>query len=83
LLGEAGCKAVVAVAMHMNTAFDLEEQQRCPQAGVAYDLFHVAARFGREVVDRIRVDQAQCIARPTIREAWSCAALTVNTGWIA
>ena len=27
-------------------------------AEVVYDLFHVVARFGREVVDRIRVDQA-------------------------
>ena len=25
---------------------------------VVYDLFHVIAKFGREVVDRVRVDQA-------------------------
>ncbi len=57
LLGER-CQQIEAVAMDMNTAFDLEVQQHCPQAEVVYDLFHVVARYGREVIDRIRVDQA-------------------------
>lgn len=30
----------------------------CPQARVVYDLFHVIAKFGREVIDRVRVDEA-------------------------
>lgn len=54
----AGCGQIEAVAMDMNTAFDLEVQQHCPQAAVVYDLFHVVAKFGREVIDRVRVDQA-------------------------
>ncbi|MDH4651973.1 ISL3 family transposase, partial [Pseudomonas sp. BN606] len=57
LLGEH-CQRIEAVAMDMNTAFDLEVQRHCPQAEVVYDLFHVVARYGREVIDRIRVDQA-------------------------
>lgn len=57
LLGEH-CQQIEAVAMDMNTAFDLEVNQHCPQAEVVYDLFHVVARYGREVIDRIRVDQA-------------------------
>ena len=44
--------------MDMNTAMDLEVQHHCPQARVVYDLFHVVAKFGREVIDRVRVDQA-------------------------
>jgi transposase len=44
--------------MDMNTAFDLEVREHCPQAQVVYDLFHVVAKFGREVIDRVRVDQA-------------------------
>jgi len=52
LLGEEGRRHVEAVAMDMNTAFDLEVRQHCPQAEVVYDLFHVVARFGREVIDR-------------------------------
>jgi len=31
---------------------------RCPQAEVVFDLFHVVARYGREVIDRVRVDEA-------------------------
>ncbi len=60
LLG-AQCGAIEAVAMDMNTAFDLEVKRHCPQAEVVYDLFHVVARFGREVVDRVRVDQANTL----------------------
>ena len=60
LLGEH-CQQIEAVAMDMNTAFDLEVQQHCPQAEVVYDLFHVVARYGREVIDRIRVDQANLL----------------------
>lgn len=57
-LGPQGCAAIESVAMDMSTAFDLEVRQHCPQADVIYDLFHVVAKFGREVIDRVRVDQA-------------------------
>ena len=56
-LGEH-CEHIEAVAMDMNTAMDLEVQAHCPRARVIYDLFHVIAKFGREVIDRVRVDQA-------------------------
>lgn len=69
LLGKEGCRQIEAVAMDMNTAFDLEVQKHCPQAEVVYDLFHVVARFGREVVDRVRVDQANALRdRPAARQ---------------
>lgn len=69
LLGEDGCKGIEAVAMDMNTAFDLEVRQHCPQAEVVYDLFHVVARFGREVIDRVRVDQANALReQPAARQ---------------
>lgn len=54
-LGEH-CQHIEAVAMDMHTAFDLEVKRHCPQAEVVYDLFHVVARYGREVIDRIRID---------------------------
>lgn len=57
----AQCQQIEAVAMDMNTAFDLEVKLHCPQAEVVYDLFHVVARYGRDVVDRIRVDQANAL----------------------
>lgn len=58
LLGEQGCSRIRAVAMDMNSAYDLEVRQHCPQAEVVYDLFHVVAKYGREVIDRVRVDEA-------------------------
>src|SRR3546814_18057175 len=42
--------------MDMNTAYDLEVRQHCPNARVVYDLFHVIAKYGREVISRVRVD---------------------------
>lgn len=57
----AHCKQIEAVAMDMNTAFDLEVQAHCPNAEVVYDLFHVVAKYGREVIDRVRVDQANAL----------------------
>lgn len=45
--------------MDMNAAFDLEVKAQCPNAEVVYDRFHVVAKYGREVMDRVRVDQAK------------------------
>lgn len=53
--------SIKAVAMDQNSAFDLEVKMHCPQAEVVYDLFHVVARYGREVIDRVRVDQANAL----------------------
>lgn len=58
LLGPERCKQIKAVAMDMNAAYDLEVRKHCPNAEVVYDLFHVVAKYGREVVDRVRVDEA-------------------------
>jgi transposase len=52
------CQHIEAVAMDMNTAMDLEVQAHCPHARIIYDLFHVVAKFGREVIDKVRVQQA-------------------------
>lgn len=77
LLGEQGCHQIEAVAMDMNTAFDLEVRKHCPKAEVVYDLFHVVARFGREVVDRVRVDQAN-----TLRESPSERQVIKRSRWL-
>lgn len=58
LLGKAGCEAIEAVAMDMNGGYEAEVREHCPQARIVYDLFHVVAKYGREVIDRVRVDEA-------------------------
>lgn len=56
LLGPAGCARLEAVGMDMTAPFALEVGAQCPQAAIVYDLFHVVAKYGREVIDRVRVD---------------------------
>jgi len=70
LLGKDNCKNIEAVAMDMNTAFDLEVNEHCPNARVVYDLFHVVAKYGREVIDRVRVDQANQLRHDKKARHW-------------
>lgn len=58
LLGPDRCRQVRAVGIDMNAAFELEVRAHCPQAIVVYDLFHVVAKYGREVIDAVRVAEA-------------------------
>jgi transposase len=58
LLGEQGRARIKAVGMDMSTAYEQEVRAQCPQAAIVYDLFHVVAKYGREVIDRVRVDEA-------------------------
>jgi len=56
---DVGALPPVCMAYGMKTtAYELEIKAQCPQAEVVYDLFHVVAKYGREVIDRVRVDQA-------------------------
>ncbi len=58
LLGPQGRAALQAVAMDMNAGYAEEVRAQCPHVKVVYDLFHVVAKYGRQVIDRVRVDQA-------------------------
>lgn len=58
LLGEENGRRIQAVAIDMNAAYELEIREHCPNAHIVYDLFHVVAKYGREVIDRVRVDEA-------------------------
>lgn len=73
-LGPQGYDRIQAVAMDMNTAFDLEVKSHCLNARVVYDLFHVIAKYGREVISRVRVDAANQLrhdrpARRVVKQA--------------
>lgn len=57
LLGPAGCQAIEAVVMDMALPYVAAVRAHCPRAAIVYDLFHVVARYGREVIDRVRVDE--------------------------
>lgn len=73
-LGPEGRARIEAVAMDMNTAFDLEVRAQCQSARIVYDLFHVIAKYGREVISRVRVDAANQLrhdrpARRVVKQA--------------
>lgn len=63
LLGPEGCAQLEAAVMDMSEAYELETRAHCPQAAIVYDLFHVVAKYGREVIDRVRVDETNRLAR--------------------
>jgi transposase len=62
LLGPEGCARLEAVAMDMRGAYHDEVRAHCPHVAIVYDLFHVVAKYGREVIDRVRVDETNRIA---------------------
>jgi transposase len=77
LLGPEGCARVKAVAMDMSTAFEQEVRYQCPQARIVYDLFHVVARYGNEVIDRVRVDEAN-----RLRDDWPARKIVKSARWL-
>jgi transposase len=62
-LGPEGCARIEAVVMDMNGSYAEEVRAHCPRAQLVYDLFHVVAKYGREVIDRVRVDETNRVAR--------------------
>lgn len=54
-------KQIKAIAMDMSAAYSNEVPEWCPKAKIVYDLFHVVMKYGREVIDRVRVDQANLL----------------------
>lgn len=57
-LNEPARRRIRAVVLDRNTAFDLEVQAHCPNTKLVYDPPQAAAKYGRELIDRVRVDEA-------------------------
>ena len=50
---------IEAVATDMAAGFRNAVEKACPHAALVYDLFHVVAKYGREVVDVVRLAEAK------------------------
>jgi len=61
----------------MSAAYELELRVHCPQAELVYDLFHVVAKYVREVIDRARVDEAN-----RLREDRAARRLVKGSRWL-
>ncbi len=85
LLGPEGCARIEAVAVDMSGSYGEEVRAQCPHAELVYDLFHVVAKYAREVVDRVRVDETNRIARaagPNRREIRTARRVIKGTRWL-
>jgi transposase len=51
--------SIEAVATDMAAGFRNAVEKTCPQAALVYDLFHVVAKYSREVVDVVRLEEAK------------------------
>jgi transposase len=52
-------QSIEAVASDMASGFRNAVEKACPHAALVYDLFHVVAKYGREVVDVVRLEEAK------------------------
>ena len=70
LLGRAGPQAAFKPCDGHERAYETEVRHQCPQAEIVFDLFHVVAKYGREVIDRVRVDEANRLLRTRRPARW-------------
>ena len=61
-LGPARCAQIAAVTLDLWRPYREQVQRACPQAALVYDAFHLIAKYGHDVLDRVRVDAANAIA---------------------
>ncbi len=50
---------IEAIATDMWPPYRRAIKEACPQATLVFDLFHIVAKYGREVIDRVRADEAK------------------------
>lgn len=77
LLGEAGCQRVQAAVMDMWDPYKAAVERWCPNAEIVYDGFHVQALYAREVIDRVRIDEAN-----RLRQDRSARRLVKGARWL-
>jgi transposase len=64
-LGPAGCAQIEAVVLDLAIPFVKAVRAHCPKAAIVYDLFHALARYTAQVLDRVRMDEANRLALPS------------------
>ena len=62
-LGPTRCAASAATAVDMWKPYAAAIRTHCPQAVLVYDLLHIVAKYGLEVIDRVRVNETNRLAK--------------------
>jgi transposase len=63
-LGAEGRARIEAIVIDLSRSFLKAVRRYCPQAAIVYDLFHALAWYTTDVLDRVRMDEANRIAHP-------------------
>jgi transposase len=63
-LGPAGCARLEAVVLDLATPYLKAIRTHCPHVAIVYDLFHALLRYTAQVLDRVRMDEANRLGRP-------------------
>jgi transposase len=64
-LGPAGCAQLEAIVLDLAIPYVNAVRAHCPNAAIVYDLFHALQRYTAQVLDRVRMDEANRIATPS------------------
>lgn len=56
-LGPDKCARIEAVALDMWKPYQEATREYCPHAVLVYDFFHLVASYGRDVIDKVRVQE--------------------------
>jgi transposase len=56
-LGPEKCAGIEAVAMDLWPAYQEATREYCPHAELVYDFFHLLQAYGRDVIDKVRVQE--------------------------
>jgi len=59
IFGEAVCAQIQAVSMDWWEAYEKAVEECLPNAEIIWDLFHIVKKYNKEVVDRVRLDEAR------------------------
>ncbi|MFC1601530.1 ISL3 family transposase [Candidatus Sumerlaeota bacterium] len=58
VFGKAVCAGIETVSMDMWEPYELAVKAWLPNAEIVWDLFHIIKNYNREVMDRVRIDEA-------------------------
>ncbi len=83
-LGPEGMLTPAGSGHGHEAAYEEAVRIRCPHAEIVYDLFHVVAMYGREVIEYVRVDEANRLrqdrtARQVIKGPGGCSCANPET----
>jgi transposase len=59
VFGKAVCESIEAVSMDWWEGYEQAVRECLPHAEVVWDLFHIVKKYNHDVIDRVRLDEAQ------------------------